>query len=172
MLGANMAEDHFVEILTIALGDETFGLPASVVLEILDVGPTTPVPNAPAFINKLINFRGRVAPLADLHLRCGLPPTEPTAENRIVVLEFDFEGEPTLAAIMADKVYAVTHLDAIVTDQVPKFGTRCRPEFVQCIGRLNNQFVMILNVARVFASAESMLAPENREPGGSHALVN
>jgi hypothetical protein len=37
-----MAENHFVEILTIALGEEIFGLPASVVLEILDIGPTTP----------------------------------------------------------------------------------------------------------------------------------
>ena len=168
-----MAENNFVEILTIALGEEIFGLPASVVLEILDIGPTTPVPNAPSFINKLINFRGRVAPLADLHLRCGLPPVEPSAENRIVVLEFDFEGELTLAAIIADKVYAVTHLDAVVTEQVPKFGTRCRPEFVQCIGRLNNRFVMILNVARLFASAEPMPAVEIQEPGGSHAaLVN
>ena len=168
-----MAENNFVEILTIALGEEIFGLPASVVLEILDIGPTTPVPNAPSFINKLINFRGRVAPLADLHLRCGLPPVEPSAENRIVVLEFDFEGEPTLAAIKADKVYAVTHLDAVVTEQVPKFGTRCRPEFVQCIGRLNNRFVMILNVARLFAPAESMPSVEIQEPGGNHAaLVN
>jgi purine-binding chemotaxis protein CheW len=166
-----MAENNFVEILTIALGEEIFGLPASVVLEIVDIGPTTPVPNAPAFINRLINFRGRVAPLADLHLRCGLPPIEPSAENRIVVLEFDFEREPTLAAIMADKVYAVTHLDAVVTEQVPKFGTRCRPEFVQCIGRLNNRFVMILNVARLFAPAESMLAAEIQESGGSHAAL-
>ena len=163
---------HLVEILTIALGSETFGLPASTVLEILNIGPITPVPNAPAFINKLINFRGRVAPLADLRLRCGLPVTEPTADNRIVVLEFDFEGEPTLAAILADKVYAVTHLDAVVTDQVPRFGTRWRPEFVQCIGRLNNQFVMILDVGRIFATAESLLTPEIRAPGGNHALLN
>jgi purine-binding chemotaxis protein CheW len=169
---ANMAEGQLTEILTIALGDEVFGLPASVVLEILDIGPATPVPNAPAFINKLINFRGRIAPLADLHLRCGLPPAEPTVESRLVVLEFDFEGEPTLAAITADKVHAVTHLDAIVTDQVPQFGTRCRPEFVQCIGRLSDQFIMILDIARVFASVEPTPEPRVQEPGGSHALVN
>ena len=81
---------NLAEILTIALGSETFGIPASIVLEILDIGPITPVPNAPAFISSLINFRGRVAPLADLRLRCGIPVTEPTADNRIVVLEFDF----------------------------------------------------------------------------------
>jgi len=169
----DMADNpNLVEILTIALGSETFGIPASIVLEILDIGPITPVPNAPAFISSLINFRGRVAPLADLRLRCGIPVTEPTADNRIVVLEFDFEGEPTLVAILADKVHAVTHLDSVVTDQVPRFGTRWRPEFVQCIGRLNNQFVMILDVGRIFASAEPLLTPEIQGPGGNHAPIN
>jgi purine-binding chemotaxis protein CheW len=113
-----------------------------------------------------------VAPLADLRLRCGIPVTEPTADNRIVVLEFDFEGEPTLVAILADKVHAVTHLDSVVTDQVPRFGTRWRPEFVQCIGRLNNQFVMILDVGRIFASAEPLLTPEIQGLGGNHAPIN
>ena len=52
-----------IEILTIALGGEIFALPASIVLEILDISPVTPIPNAPPFVGNLINFRGRVAPL-------------------------------------------------------------------------------------------------------------
>jgi purine-binding chemotaxis protein CheW len=158
-----------IEILTIALGGEIFALPASIVLEILDISPVTPVPNAPPFVANLINFRGRVAPLADLRLRCSMPVTEPTIDSRIVVLEFAFEGEPTLAAILADKVYEVTHLDAVVTDQVPRFGTRWRPEFVQRIGRRNNEFVMILDIGRIFASAESLVSPELQMLGDGRA---
>ena|SRR6516162_4803198 len=158
-----------IEILTIALGGEIFALPASIVLEILDISPVTPVPNAPPFVGNLINFRGRVAPLADLRLRCSMPVTEPTIDSRIVVLEFAFEGEPTLAAILADKVYEVTHLDAVVTDQVPRFGTRWRPEFVQRIGRRNNEFVMILDIGRIFASAESLVSPELQRLGDGRA---
>ena len=158
-----------IEILTIALGGEIFALPASIVLEILDITPVTPVPNAPPFVANLINFRGRVAPLADLRLRCSMPVTEPTIDSRIVVLEFAFEGEPTLAAILADKVYEVTHLDAVVTDQVPRFGTRWRPEFVQRIGRRNNEFVMILDIGRIFASVESLVSPELQRLGDGRA---
>ena len=161
-----------VEILTIALGGEIFALPAAIVLEILDVGPVTPVPNAPAFVGNLINFRGRVAPLADLRLRCGMDVTAPTQESRIVVLEFPFEGEPILAAILADEVYEVTRLDAVVTDQVPLFGTRWRPEFVQCIGRRNNDFVMVLDIGRIFASADLLESPELHGPGGKSAPVD
>ena len=158
-----------VEILTIALGGEIFALPAGIVLEILDVGPVTPVPNAPAFVGNLINFRGRVAPLADLRLRCGMAVAAPTEDSRIGVLEFPFDGEPILAAILADKVYEVTRLDALVTDQVPRFGTRWRPEFVQCIGRRNNDFVMVLDIGRIFASADSLVLPELHGPGGKRA---
>src|ERR1700745_4511343 len=82
-----------VEILTIALGGEIFALPAGIVLEILDVGPVTPVPNAPAFVGNLINFRGRVAPLADLRLRCGMDVAAPTEDSRIVVLEVQIDCE-------------------------------------------------------------------------------
>jgi len=110
-----------------------------------------------------------VAPLADLRLRCSMPVTEPTIDSRIVVLEFAFEGEPTLAAILADKVYEVTHLDAVVTDQVPRFGTRWRPEFVQRIGRRNNEFVMILDIGRIFASVESLVSPELQRLGDGRA---
>src|SRR5689334_8265967 len=161
-----------VEILTIALGGEIFALPAAIVLEILDVGPVTPVPNAPAFVGNLINFRGRVAPLADLRLRCGMDVTAPTQESRIVVLEFPFEGEPVLAAILADEVYEVTRLDAVVTGDVPRFGTRWRPEFVQCIGRRNNDFVMVLDIGRIFASADLLESPELHGPGGKSAPVD
>src|SRR5262245_29017161 len=156
-----------VEILTIGLGGEIFALPAAIVLEILDVGPVTPVPNASAFVGSLINFRGRVAPLADLRLRCGMKLMAPTEDSRFVVIEFPFDGEPTLAAILADKVYEVTRLDAVVTDQVPQFGTRWRPEFVQCIGRRNNDFVMVLDIGRIFASADSLVSPELHGGGKS-----
>src|SRR5258706_12636431 len=111
--------DGVADIPTCGLGGEPSALPAGIVLEILDIGPVTPVPNAPAFVGNLINFRGRVAPLADLRLRCGMAVAAPTENSRIVVLGFPFEGEPILAPIPADKVYEGARLDALVPDQGP-----------------------------------------------------
>ncbi len=145
------------EILSISLGPETFALPAGIVLEILDTGPVTPIPTAAEFVGNLINFRGRVVPLADLRLRCGMPVTEPTEDTRVVVLEIQFAGEPILVAILADKVYGVSRLDEVLPGQVPRIGTRWRPEFVKAIGRRNNEFVMILDIDRLFASVDSVV---------------
>lgn len=155
----NAAPD-IAEILTVGLGGEIFALPATIVREILDLGPVTPVPTAPAFVGRLINVRGRVVPLADLRLRFGMPATPPTIDTRVVVLEIDIEGEPTLVAILTDKVYEVAELDAVVASEVPRIGMRWRPEFVRAIGRRNGAFVMVLDIGRVFASVEQAYMAE------------
>jgi len=143
---------HTARILTVRLGGEVFAIPASIVREILDVGRVTPVPTAPAFVCNLINVRGRVVPLADLRLRFGMPAAEPTMDTRIVVLEVGLDGEPTTVAVLADKVYEDTQLDDVVSTDVPRIGSRWRPEFVAAIGRRNGQFVMVLDVDKVFAA--------------------
>ena len=143
---------HTARILTVRLGGEVFAVPAGMVREILDIGRVTPVPTAPAFVCNLINVRGRVVPLADLRLRFGMPAAEPTMDTRIVVLEVGLEGEPTTVAVLADKVYEVTQLDEVVSTDVPRIGSRWRPEFVAAIGRRNGQFVMVLDVDKVFAA--------------------
>ena len=143
---------HTARILTVRLGGEVFAIPAGMVREILNVGRATPVPTAPAFVRNLINVRGRVVPLADLRLRFGMPAAAPTMDTRIVVLEVGLEGEPTTVAVLADKVYEVTQLDEVVSTDVPRIGSRWRPEFVAAIGRRNGQFVMVLDVDKVFAA--------------------
>jgi purine-binding chemotaxis protein CheW len=73
--------------------------------------------------------------------------------TRIVVLEIGLEGEPTTVAVLADKVYEVTQLDEVVSTDVPRIGSRWRPEFVVAIGRRNGQFVMVLDIDKIFAAA-------------------
>ena len=151
---------HTARILTVRLGGEVFAIPAGIVREILDIGRVTPVPTAPAFVGNLINVRGRVVPLADLRLRFGMPAAAPTMDTRIVVLEVGLEGEPTTVAVLADKVYEVTQLDEVVSTDVPRIGSRWRPEFVAAIGRRNGQFVMVLDVEKVFAAAAEVYLME------------
>ncbi|BAQ67343.1 cheW protein [Rhodovulum sulfidophilum] len=63
--------------LTIGLRGEVFALPAETVSEILDMGPVTEVPNARAFVNGVINVRGKVVPLADLRVMFGMERMPP-----------------------------------------------------------------------------------------------
>ena len=145
--------------LTIRLDDELFAIEASQVREILDLVPITEVPNAPAFVGGLINVRGRVVPLADLRVMFGMERPEPDEETRIVVMEVNIGGEPTIAGILADKVHDVTDIEAASIEEAPKVGMRWKPEFVKGIGKRNGGFIIIPDMEKIFETSGDRNSP-------------
>ena len=140
-----------LRVVTIDLQGERFALETRHVREILDPGPSTLVPNAPAFLDRLINVRGRIVPLADLRLKLGLAPSDTTIDTRVIVLEVPLEDEPVTVAVQADKVHEVRDIALVGMTQTPRFGLRCRPEYVRCIGQLGDDFVVVLDPGPIFA---------------------
>lgn len=138
-----------IKIVTLGLREEIFAVDAGVVREILDMVPVTEVPNANPFVRGLINVRGRVVPLADLHVRFGMETPPPGIDTRIVVVDVDLAGEPTTVGILADKVYEVTEVTTRSVQETPKLGMRWRPEFIQGIGKRGNDFMAILDLSRL-----------------------
>lgn len=147
------ATEASMTALTIRLEDELFAVEASRVREILDLVPITEVPSAPDFVGGLINVRGRVVPLADLRVMFGMHRPEPDEDTRIVVMEVDIDGEPTIAGILADKVHDVTEIESASIEEAPKVGMRWRPEFVKGIGKRNGGFIIIPDMERIFETS-------------------
>lgn len=145
--------------LTLRLGDELFAVEAGSVREILDLVPITEVPNASPFVSGLINVRGRVVPLADLRVMFDMDRPEPDQDTRIVVMEVEIEGEPTIAGILADKVHDVTDIEPASIEEAPKVGMRWRPEFVRGIGKRNGGFIIIPDLGRIFETKGGRSAP-------------
>ena len=149
--------------LTLRMQDEMFAIEAGSVREILDLVPITEVPNAPAFVTGLINVRGRVVPLADLRVMFDMERPPPDQDTRIVVVEIEIDGEPTVTGILADKVYDVTDIEAADIQDAPKVGMRWRPEFVKGIGRRNGNFVVIPDLGRIFETKGGRSSPGAEE---------
>ena len=152
-------EPSSMKALTIRLQDELFAVEAGSVREILDLVPITEVPNASPFVNGLINVRGRVVPLADLRVMFGMDRPEPDEDTRIVVMEVDIDGEPTVAGILADKVHDVTDIEAASIEEAPRVGMRWRPEFIRGIGKRNGGFIIIPDLGRIFETQGARTAP-------------
>ena len=152
-------ETSSMKALTIRLQDELFAVEAGSVREILDLVPITEVPNASPFVNGLINVRGRVVPLADLRVMFGMDRPEPDEDTRIVVMEVDIDGEPTVAGILADKVHDVTDIEAASIEEAPRVGMRWRPEFIRGIGKRNGGFIIIPDLGRIFETQGARTAP-------------
>lgn len=81
-----LGEEHINLVFT--LGRENFGVDVNIVREIVRVPPfITRVPNAPSYIRGVINLRGTIVPVFDMHLKIGMAGHELTDEARIVVIE-------------------------------------------------------------------------------------
>ena len=162
-LGATrLKAEGSMKALTVGLQDEIFALPAEGVREILDVVPITEVPNARAFVGGLINVRGRVVPLADLRVMFGMDRPPPDKDTRIVVIEIDLDGEPTIAGILADRVRDVTDIETATIEEAPKVGMRWPAEFVRGIGKRGDEFVIIPDMGRIFGAEGDKLHATRR----------
>jgi hypothetical protein len=85
-----------LEVLTFDLSGEVFALEAILVREVLDQCPETQVPGASGFVDAVINFRGRIVPLADLRMAFGL-----TRATALAGEGAEGAGEGAAAALLA-----------------------------------------------------------------------
>lgn len=141
-----------LEVLTFNLGEETFALEATLVREILDLLPETRVPGAAPLLGSVVNFRGKIIPIADLRLAFAMPPTEATVDSRIVVIETEAEGEVFQIGIRTDKVHEVATLDRAASEEPPAVGMRWRRDFVRELVRRQDGVVVLPDLAAIFRS--------------------
>jgi len=149
--------------LTFKLGDEVFALDVSQVREVLDLTLITKVPQAPDFLRGVINVRGSVVPVVDMRVKFGLSRTDDTTDTRIIVMELDLDGEMSTLGALADSVHEVVEMEPEQIEAPPKIGMRWKTEFIRGIGKRNDDFIIVLDIDRVFSMNELALVDASAE---------
>lgn len=142
------------QYVTLGIDRETFAIPVERVQEILDMREVSRLPHAPAYLLGIIDVRGRSVPVIDLRTKLGLPRVEATSSTRILVLEVPIDGRPTLLGLVADRVFEVTDIDTAQIEPPPEIGARWRSDYITGVGRRRDAFVIIFDIARLFATDE------------------
>lgn len=155
-----MAETNSIETnqyLTFKLHDEVFGLAIGKVREVLDFTTITKVPRTPDYMRGVINLRGSVVPVMDLHLKFGLPQAEKTVNTCIIIVEIELEGEIIVLGALADSVQEVIELEQDQIEPAPRIGTKLDTAFIKGMGKREEEFIILLDIDRVFSSEELTL---------------
>ena len=147
---SNWNENDELEVLTFDIAGETFAIEAVMVREILDLLPETPVPGARPFVASILNFRGRVSPLADIRIAFGMEATTVTNDSRIIVIELELDGEPVLIGVRTDKVNEVTTLSKTASEPPPSVGMRWRADYIDCLVKRDSDFIIVPNMHAIF----------------------
>ncbi len=153
-LADDAAHEDQHQYLTFRLGDETFAIGILAVKEILEYGLVTAVPMMPPFVRGVINLRGRVVPVVDLSLRFGGTRSESTRRTCIIILEAGTESERQDVGVVVDAVSQVLEIPPEEVEPAPAFGARLRADFIAGMGKIDGEFVIILDVERILSSEE------------------
>lgn len=139
-----------VQLVVFQLGGETYGVEINHVQEIIRLQPITEIPRTPAFVEGVINLRGRIIPILDMHKRFHLPAAEATNNTRIMVVEL---GELTVGMIV-DSVSEVLRLPADSIEPPPPMISGIDVAYLKGVGKWNDKLIILLDLDRVLQESE------------------
>ncbi len=141
-----MGEDEVTggtrRLVVFTLADEEYGVPITMVQEIIRHSRPRPIPGGPAHVQGVINLRGRIIPVVDLRARFGLHGERP-AEEKVVIVALD----ELIVGVVVDEVREVLSVDPEVCEPAPP-GTD-GADYVDAVGKLEGRLVVVLDMVRL-----------------------
>ncbi|MBP7460105.1 MAG: purine-binding chemotaxis protein CheW [Candidatus Delongbacteria bacterium] len=142
------------QYLTFKLSNEIYALEIDKVREVLDMTVISKVPQTPDFMLGVINLRGSVVPVVDMRLKFGLDKGQKTVNTCIIIMEVTIDQETTILGALVDSVQEVLDLEPSQLEPPPRIGTRLKIEFIKAMGKWKKQFIIILDIDRIFSMEE------------------
>ncbi len=154
------------QYLTFQLAGEVYGIGILSIKEILEYGELTHVPMMPESIRGVINLRGSVVPVVDLSMRIGKDKEEISKKTCIVILEVQHDEDILDIGIVVDAVNEVLEIPPEEIEPPPSFGANIRTDFITGMGKIQNKFVVLLNIKQVLSVDELSYITQAMEDGG------
>ena len=152
-----MNDNTILQYLTFALGDEVFALETGFVREVIELVPVTRIPKTPPFLRGVINLRGHAVHVVDLRVKFDLPQIADTVSTCIIIVDVEIEGEQCHVGAIVDSVLEVFEMASDQITPPPRMGTAIRADFIRGMGKQNEEFIMILDIGKVFSTEELSL---------------
>ncbi len=142
------------QYLTVRLGSDEYGIALGSIREIVPTQILTRVPGNPPWVKGVCNLRGTVLPVVDLGVRFGFGPTAESKWAMFLVLELSIGTQQLLVGVLATSVNNVLPVKASAIEPTPEVGLNLQAEYVRGLLRVNQRFIVLLDVHRIFATEE------------------
>ncbi len=151
-MGSNAKEhrDGLLQLVTFSVDGEEFGIEILIVKEIIRFMESTKVPNAPEFVEGVINLRGQIIPVIDMRKRFGLASATRDQHTRIIVVEI----QSLRAGFIVDAVSEVLRIPAGTVEPAPPMVAGIDSEFIRGVGKLDDRLLILLDLERLFSDME------------------
>ena len=142
-----MTENQFVVFM---LGDEKYGvdiLNVSTISEYLEV---TKVPDAPVYVEGIINLRGDIIPVINLKKRFNIAEKEISDETRIII--YSIEG--VAIGFLVDEASQVMRINDEDVEPTPSILRGSDREYISGVGKQDGRIIIILDFAKILSESE------------------
>ena len=143
-----MAKD--LHLVGFRIGRETFGVPIDMVHEIVRVPEITSVPDAPDFIEGVINLRGKIISIVDLRKRFGEKDINASKKNRILVAEV----EGRMVGLIVDAASEVLKLPAEEVAPPPDTFEEGELNYVTGVGKSKDRLIILIELNKILQKGE------------------
>jgi purine-binding chemotaxis protein CheW len=146
--------DECLQAVIFDVASVRYALAIDPVREIVRAASIVPLPKAPAVVNGVVNYRGRLAPVIDLRVRFRLPTKPVSCDEHFVIAQ---AGNRTVA-IRTDRVAEIQSIRASDIEQANRVVAGS--EYVAGIAKLPDGLVLITDVESFLTQAESQALAE------------
>jgi purine-binding chemotaxis protein CheW len=155
-------------IVGFRVGRETYGVPITSLHEIVRVPEITAVPDAPEYMEGVINLRGKIVSVIDLRKRFGQPAQEFHRQNRILVVEH----KGRLSGMIVDGASEVLKIPQSDVEPAPGVIEESGLDCVTGLGKYNGRLIILLDVNKVLEGAGRKKEPMSEAPGQNSAAAS
>ena len=138
-------EEH---VVVFRLADEFYALDIQAVQEIVRMQTITSIPGSDAWVRGITNLRGRVVPVLDLRVRCGVQAAEPTPETRIVVVT----SATGMVGLVVDGVSEVIRIPADQVESPSAIVSVPANAYLRGIAKLEGRLISLMDLDGVLPS--------------------
>ena len=134
-----------LHIVGFQVGRETYGVPITSLHEIVRVPEITAVPDAPDYMEGVMNLRGKIVSVIDLRKRLGERKIRGSRRNRILVVEHDGR----LSGLIVDSASEVLKIPAADVERSP---TSLDPRGTECVtglGKYKGRLIILLDMKKL-----------------------
>lgn len=148
-------EESQFQLVTFQLGAELYGVDIMDVKEIVKIQNVRPIPNAPYYVEGIINLRSEIIPIIDLHKRFHLKTLEGTDgydefEGGFIILNI----EKNKIGIIIDRVARVVQVKQADIQEPPQMLSGIGTEYIKGVIREEIGYLIMLDIRRLFNPKE------------------
>jgi len=147
---AAQTNETIYQLVSFVVESEEFGVDILKVQEIIRTVDITRVPKSPAFVEGVINLRGKIVPVIDLRKRFGIEKKAHDNDTRIIVVELPDK----VVGFLVDRVKEVIRVEKSVIEAPPELTTNVNSNYITGVAKLQDRLLILLDLDKVLSNDE------------------